>query len=280
MTDVQMDLADFQALSKYNKGYKYCLLGVDVMSRRFFACPVLSKKSSDMLKAFECMFRKMPQIPQVIFTDKGKEFVAKDVKNFLDSKNLELRHGENAEIKAAVAERGIRTLKSRLYKYFSAQNTLNWIGVLDKFINAINNTVCRSTGLKPKDINSSNWFEIWKKIYQSDSPKAKEPKFKVGDWVRISRQAGDFDKGYWTTFTDEIFKITKINRTNPITFELVDSEGEPIEGRFYTEELSLTSEDTEYRIEKILKTRLRKGIKEGFVKWIGFPSSKNSWVQL
>uniref|UniRef100_A0A914I9T7 Integrase catalytic domain-containing protein n=1 Tax=Globodera rostochiensis TaxID=31243 RepID=A0A914I9T7_GLORO len=164
MTDVQADLADFQALSRKNSGNRYLLLAVDVLSRRMFGVPVKSKKPAEMKRAFEELFGQMPKLPETLYTDRGLEFVAKPLKDFYAEKGIK-KFETNSKKKAAVAERAIRTLKTRLYKYFSAKNTSTWVDVLAKFLAAINNSVCRATGLKPSDIDEQNAREVWKKVY-------------------------------------------------------------------------------------------------------------------
>uniref|UniRef100_A0A183C6X8 Integrase catalytic domain-containing protein n=1 Tax=Globodera pallida TaxID=36090 RepID=A0A183C6X8_GLOPA len=116
MTDVQADLADFQALSRKNSGNRYLLLAVDVLSRRMFGVPVKSKKPADMKKAFEELFGQMPKLPDTLYTDRGLEFVAKPLKEFYAEKGIK-KFETSSKKKAAVAERAIRTLKTRLYNF-------------------------------------------------------------------------------------------------------------------------------------------------------------------
>uniref|UniRef100_A0A183C4G8 Integrase catalytic domain-containing protein n=1 Tax=Globodera pallida TaxID=36090 RepID=A0A183C4G8_GLOPA len=111
--DVQADLADFQALSRKNSGNRYLLLAVDVLSRRMFGVPVKSKKPADMKKAFEVLFGQMPKLPDTLYTDRGLEFVAKPLKEFYAEKGIK-KFETSSKKKAAVAERAIRTLKTRL----------------------------------------------------------------------------------------------------------------------------------------------------------------------
>ncbi|KAL3107685.1 hypothetical protein niasHT_011698 [Heterodera trifolii] len=181
MTDVQADLADFQALSRKNSGYRYLLLAVDVLSRRMFGSPVKSKRPVDMKRAFEELFEQMPRVPDTLYTDRGLEFVAKPLKEFYAEKGIQ-KFETSSKKKAAVAERAIRTLKTRLYKYFSANNTSVWVDVVPKFLNAINNSVCRVTGLRPNDISDTNARDVWKRVYgiaQLD----KTPKIRAGETV-------------------------------------------------------------------------------------------------
>ncbi|KAL3107142.1 hypothetical protein niasHT_019538 [Heterodera trifolii] len=183
MTDVQADLADFQALSRKNSGYRYLLLAVDVLSRRMFGSPVKSKRPADVKRAFEEVFGQMPKLPETLYTDRGLEFVAKPMKEFFAENGIK-KYETSSKKKAAVAERAIRTLKTRLYKYFSANNTSAWVDVLPKFLSAINNSVCRATGLRPNEISDVNAREVWKRIYgEGLVPVDKRPKIKAGEAV-------------------------------------------------------------------------------------------------
>uniref|UniRef100_A0A914NY09 Integrase catalytic domain-containing protein n=1 Tax=Meloidogyne incognita TaxID=6306 RepID=A0A914NY09_MELIC len=89
MTDVQVDLADMQALSRHNKGNRYILLGVDVLSKRLFGVPVKSKSSKDMLGAFKQLIGQMPMKPHRIFSDKGLEFKNKTVKDYFAQEEIQ-----------------------------------------------------------------------------------------------------------------------------------------------------------------------------------------------
>ena len=92
--------------------------------------------------------------------------------------------------------------------------------------------------------------------------------------MRISKHKHIFEKGYTPNWTTEIFKIKSIKMTHPITYILQDYEGKTIRGCFYEKELLKTKYPKDYLVEKIVK---KKGDKL-FVKWLGFPSSHNSWI--
>jgi hypothetical protein len=113
MTDVQIDLADFQKLSRKNKGMNFILVAIDVLSKKVFSIPLKSKSSKDMLKAFTDLIQQMPIKPSRIFTDKGKEFLNKDVKNFFKENEIEKYEANSTTVKASLAERAIRNLKQR-----------------------------------------------------------------------------------------------------------------------------------------------------------------------
>ena len=104
--------------------------------------------------------------------------------------------------------------------------------------------------------------------------------FKIGDRVRIVKKKGTFEKGFTPNWTEEIFTITTVKTTLPVTYTLVDTKGESIQGSFYAEELQKTKQEI-YRIEKVLRKRKRKdGVQEVYVKWKGYDSSFNSWIPL
>ncbi|KAL3110283.1 hypothetical protein niasHT_012701 [Heterodera trifolii] len=276
MTDVQADLADFQALSRKNSGYRYLLLAVDVLSRRMFGSPVKSKRPVDMKRAFEELFEQMPRMPDTLYTDRGLEFVAKPLKEFYVEKGIQ-KFETSSKKKAAVAERAIRTLKTRLYKYFSANNTSVWVNVVPKFLSAINNSVCRATGLRPNEISDANAREVWKRVYGVAQPDMK-PKIRAGETVRIPEPKHIFEKGYIPNYSDHVYTVDEARSTNPQHYLLKDYYGTKLKRKFYLPELTKVQvdENTMYRIEKKYKERVKDGKREILVKFIGFP--EKYWV--
>ena len=101
----------------------------------------------------------------------------------------------------------------------------------------------------------------------------KNPRFKVGDHVSISKFKNVFAKGYTPNWSEEIFIIKRINNTVPWTYVISDLNGEEIVRSFYEKELQKTSQK-EFRIEKVIR---RKGNKL-YVKWKGYNNSFNSWI--
>ena len=122
--------------------------------------------------------------------------------------------------------------------------------MLDDTVNKHNNTVDRSIKMKPIDVTSDSYAE-----YNEDSNE-KDPKFKVGDHVRISKYKTIFAKGYAQNWS-EVFVVSKIKNTVPWTYAISDLNGEPITGSFYGKELQKTNQER-FRIEKVIK---RKGEK-------------------
>jgi hypothetical protein len=278
--DWQADLIDMSQLSEHNQGYRYILNVVDALSRMLYTAPVKSKHSVNMIEAFEKVFEKAQAKPWRLMTDRGVEFVAKDLMDYYNKKDIIKKVAyTNDEVKCAMVERANRTLLERLYKYFSENNTLEWIKVLDKIVHAINRTVHTTTGIRPIDVTYKNANAIREDlIYKRESTNTRNAQFKVGDHVRISYRKKPFRKGYLPNFTDEIFTIEKARNTKPPTYLLVDDNGEQIKGWFYNENLVRTSKDTTYRIEKVLRERKLHGKKEYFVKFIGYDDKHNLWI--
>ena len=116
LSQVHADLGDFQSLSRTNRGNRFLLCVVDVLSRRVFGAPLKSKEASDVIKGFEEVFKQMDYLPQELFVDLGKEFDNRKFKDFLEVNGINRLEARSSITKAAVAERMLRTIKSRLYR--------------------------------------------------------------------------------------------------------------------------------------------------------------------
>ena len=155
------------------------------------------------------------------------------------------------EGKSAVAERFIRTLKNKIFKYMTAVSKNLYSGVLDDIVNKYSNTVHRTMKMKPIDVTSDSYAEC------NEDSNEKDPKCKVGDHVRMSKYKNIFAKRYTQNWSKEVFVVSKIKNTVPWAYTISDLNGEPIAGSYYEKELQKTSQE-KYRIEKIIK---RKGDK-------------------
>ena len=171
------------------------------------------------------------------------------------------------EGKSVVAERFIRTLKSKIYKYMISISKNVYINKIDDIVNEYNNTYHTTIKMKPIDVKNNTYINISNKI------NSKDPKFKVGDRVRISKYKNIFAKGYMPNLSEEVFVIKKVKKTVPWTYVISDLNGEEIIETFYEKELQKTNQE-EFRIEKVIK---RKGNKIS-VKWKGYNNSFNSWI--
>jgi transposase InsO family protein len=274
----QADLVDMIAFAKHNDDYQYILTVIDCLSKFLWALPLNTKSPKHVKKAFEKIFESSGRIPKKLQTDAGKEFYGKEMQEFLKKHNIH-HFSSFSDKKASIVERVNRTLKERMWKYFTAQNSYRWIDVLDKLVEGYNTSFHRTIKMKPMDVNESNENQVWNNIYSSEKINSKKPKLKKGDLVRINKYKRKlFDKSYLPSWTEEIFRVTEVYNTSPTTYSLVDWNNETIEGRFYEAELQKVIDKGEYRIEKVIKTRTSKGKKEALVKWFGWPEKFNQWL--
>ena len=118
-----------------------------------------------------------------------------------------------------------------------------------------------------------NENKVWRNLYAEFGGKTLIPKFSIGDNVGIRKKKKIFDKGFTQRWTEEVFKISKIQLTIQVTYKITDYNGEEIQGSFYEQELQKTSQDV-FRNEKILNRRGDKSL----VKWMGHSDASNSWV--
>lgn len=184
------------------------------------------------------------------------------------------------ETKASVVERFNRTLKTKMWKYFTANNTRHYLTALPKLMTAYNTSFHRSIGRAPATVNVYNADAVRKTLYPPVSaPKHAPFRFNVGDTIRINVAARPFKKGYLPNWTDEIFTVSARIARKPPVYRLRDYCGEELLGTFYEQELQrVVKKGDLYKIERVLAKRKRKGKTEYFVKWLGYPDKFNSWV--
>ncbi len=234
----QADLCDLQKLAKYNDGYKYLLTCFDVFSKYGWAEPIKDKQASTVATAFSRILKKGRK-PFWLMTDKGKEFVGKAFRDLMTKKMVTHYTAKSPDIKAASVERYNRTLKSRLWRYFTEKKTFRYLNILPTIVQSINSCYTSTIGCRPIDVTMQNEGEIRQRMYAKLYGKTiSEYKFNVGDRVRIAKEKTLFRKGYLPNFTEEIFVVVKrIPRKPAAVYELKDLHGEDIEGIFYPEEL-------------------------------------------
>ena len=215
-----------QAFSKFNRGVKYLVAVIDVFSKYGWLIPLKDKTGKSVASALKTIFKERK--PEKMWVDKGKEFYNKDVKDL-----IELYSTENEE-KSSQVERWIRTMKEKMWKYFSANSTNVYIDALPNLIREYQDTGHSSIKMTPvKASKKENEHRIWRNLY----PEHLEihdikPKFSVGDKVRISKKKKTFEKGYTTRWTEEIFTIAEVKLTSPVTYKIADLNGEEIKVPF------------------------------------------------
>ena len=202
-----VDLADMQFISKYNKGIKNLFCVIALFSK---VVPLKDKKRVSIVNAFQSVLNSSKRKSDKTWVDHGSEFYNNQFKKWLKDNNIELFSTHN-EGKCVLAERFIRTLNNKIYKHMIAISKNIYFDVLDDIVEKYNNTYHKTIKMKPVDVKDDSFAE-----YNEESNE-KDPKFKVGDHVRISKYKSIFAKGYIPYWSEEIFVVKKIKNTVPWT---------------------------------------------------------------
>jgi len=267
----QADLVEMIPYSKINNGYKYILIVINCFSKFVWAFPLKTKTGKEVSENMEKVFKQ--QTPHNLQTDMGGEFFNQNFEKL--TKKYKVNHySVFSEKKASIVERVNRTLKNWMWKEFNIQGNYKWLTLLPQIVYSYNNTKHRTIKMKPVDVNNKNENLLLQTIYNNIKISDLDTKYKIGDYVRISKVRGVFDKKYNPNWSPEVFMIRKVQLTNPTTFLLKDMQNENIEGAFYKEQLQKTHHHDIYLVEKVLKRRKNKV----FVKWLGFSDKHNSWI--
>ena len=232
-----------------------------------------------VLDAFQFIVKTSNRKPKYIWVDESKEFYNEDMTAWLKDGNIN-RYSTHGEHKSAIAERFNRTLKDRMWRRFTADNTRNWIDMLDDLVSKYNTSYHNTIRMRPVDASKKkqNETEVWENLFRNDDKTSKKStKFKVGDTLRISRIKGIFEHGFLPNWSEQVYKIESINNSESVTYVLKDLQDEIIEGSFHAEELQKTSQEI-YRIEKVLRKKKIDGIEHVLVKWIGYSDKFNEWL--
>ena len=262
----QADLVEMIPYAKENNGFRYILTIIDIFSKKACAIEVKNKTGPMVAESLQKCWRKLGR-PKRLQTDKGKEFHNAYVKNL----GVEVF---SINSKANVVERFNRTIKEKMWKWFTKNNNHKWRKILPQIVNTYNNTVHRTIKMKPNEVTKKNEMKVWRIQYRK-LKKAKNIKYKPGTYVRISKIKRTFEKGYLPNWTSEVFVVDTVNiKYDPPLYYLKDLTGESIEGGFYEQELQQVHYDPQqlWEIEKIIKRKPN----EMLVKWRGYPDYQ--WI--
>ena len=178
-----------QLISKFNKRFRFLLCVIDIFSKYAWVVPLKDKKGVSIVDAFQKILDKSGRKPNKIWVDQGGEFYNSSFKKWLRDNDIEMYSIHNEE-KSVVAERFIRTLKTKIYKYMTSVPQNAYIDKLDDTMGKYNDTYHRTIKMKPVDVKDNAYIDFKKEVNDKD------PKFKVGDHVRISKYKNIFAKGY------------------------------------------------------------------------------------
>jgi hypothetical protein len=227
-----------------------------------------------------------------VYSDQGSEY-KKEFRERLKSLGVKSFMSKDKDIKSSIAERVIRTIKGKLFKYLTLEDTREYISVLDLICDNYNNSYNSAIGMTPNEVGFHNSKLVFDRLYMGKGRykritfdkyhKKSKFNFNIGDYVRITKYRRAFQKSYLPGVSIEIFKIVKRIPRTPVVYRLVDLKDEDIIGTFYEHELVRTKKPSTkelHTIDKVLKTRTSsKGVKEIFVSYLGYPKSFNEWIR-
>src|SRR3978361_1992123 len=215
----QIDLAEVQPFAKVNRGMRYILVVIDCCSKFLWTRPVKNKTAEEVTKAMASVLAE-GNVPRLLQSDRGREFYNARFQSLMRHYNIK-HYSTFTVIKASMAERVIRTLKERLYKTFDLQGSHHWLGLLPVITAEYNQTVHRTTGMKPGDVIAGTASEqtALAAIRKNRRVRGSRPvKFNPGDAVRLSRHKTFFEKGFTSSWTTELFRIRAVKTsTVPVT---------------------------------------------------------------
>ena len=284
----QADLTDMSSWRRENKGYRYILTVVDVMSRFAFARPIKHKNGQEVAEALEDIFTESKRHPKFYLqTDEGKEFFNKHVKELASKYGFSQFHTYDRDIKAAIVERFNCTLKEMIWRYFIWTNNRKWVtnsqgeDMLATQSDAAHrqHTTLGMSTLQAMEHDKNELYDsnIGKHLKQKQRKRLERDysNIKVGDFVLVNMAKKMFEKGVAPKWTREVFKVIDVDMSSPrISYKLEDMDGEEV--MFVSDQLQKVTDPTNQplMIEKIAK---RKG-NQVLVKYLGYGDKFNTWV--
>ena len=161
-----------QLISKFNKGFRSLLCVIDICSKYAWLVPLKDKKGVSIVNASQSILKKCNRKPNKIWVDKDSEFYNSHFNEWLKDNSIEMYSTHN-EGKSVVAERFIRTIKNKIYKYMTSISKNAYIDKLDDIVHKYNNKKHRTIKMKPIDVKDNTYIDYGKEVNDND------PKFKV-----------------------------------------------------------------------------------------------------
>mgnify|MGYP000357822989 CR=1 FL=1 len=237
---IQMDLMDVKNISRFNYGWNYILTIVDCFSKFIWLRKLRTKNGSEVTEAIKSAFETMDWPPQTVIFDEGLEFKNQHVNRLFMQYNIH-SYSIQTSTKAGAAERANRTIKSMMYKIFTANNTHRWTDVLQKIAENYNNTYHRVIKMAPNKVTWKNRKKVFKRMFPNINSKIK-CKLKIGNRVRIALNKHIFEKGYTKNWSDEIYIINSVKqRAGVCWYKLVNTVGKVYPKQKYYYQLNLVS---------------------------------------
>ena len=170
--------------------------------------PLTDKKRVIITNAFQKMLDESKRKPNKMWVDKGSEFYHRSMKSWLEKNDIEMYSIHN-EGKSVVAERFTTTFENKIYKYMTSISKNVYIDKLDDIVDKYNDTCHSTIKMRPVDVKSNTYINSGKEISNKD------PKFEIGDILRISKYKNIFATGYVPNWSEDVFVIKQVKNTAP-----------------------------------------------------------------
>jgi hypothetical protein len=251
-----IDLADMREVVQFNDGYTMILCVVDCFSRYAWCRPLKTKNAQEVWDAFASILKEAQ--PNTIWVDQGKEFYNKIWDAELKKLNIR-RYSTYTTYKVATAERFIRTLKHKFWFHFMKTGKREWADKLQTFVEQYNEDDEHSAlTMTPQEAHlDKNEGKLIDRLYPE--PEIGKPQYKLGDWVRVSRTKGIFEKGFHPTWTFQMYRVIGINHAKPVMYQLQDYYGEKMYGSYYEPELQKVADPSFFPTDDALEEKTVKG---------------------
>lgn len=243
-TDYQSDLADVQKLARHNRGTRFLLCTVDMLTKMAQVEPLKAKTGLEVRDAFQRMLKKDPLLADSkMSSDAGREFLNSHVQEWFRKNQIHhfTLHGEH---KAAMIERFQRTLKERLHRVMTKRKNYKYIDMLQPVVSNYNHSKHSTLGgLRPVDVNRQNEKEVHQRQFKVKDKQRVDPRkfpdnISEGDTVLISIGKNIYEKGYTGYWNQEPFIVDTIKQGVPNKIYLLrDAHRQPVHGGFYREQL-------------------------------------------
>jgi hypothetical protein len=207
--ELQVDLAVFTDSSKDNDGYKYAFVAIDIFSKYIWAVPIKDKKPQESIRAFTEVLDKIG-IPQQIMSDREGAWESTEFVKLLNKHNI--KHIISTS-PPPFSERAVQEIKKMIHTRLEGLelNKEKWVELLPSVLKKYNSRVHGTTGLSPNDArDDKNNIEVWLNIKQKAQYKRSYPPLSVGSSVRTYIKPHTFKKGYTSSWSKDVYKVTFI----------------------------------------------------------------------
>jgi hypothetical protein len=284
---VGIDLVDMQLFER--DGYKYLFNGVDLFSRKLYSIPLKDKEAPTVLAGLKKMIAQFKDPVKSLRSDRGSEFIADIVKEYLRSKSIsQVFSSAHKPTSNGGIERANQTLKRLIHKNIEVNDQFNWVKSIQKMVDIVNETIIPSKGASADKIESSDSFfqhEIYEKDVAQKAASKREPPHPANSYVRIYDPSHKMKSRVWSK---ELYQIDKVirPRTSYGIFEYTLKSNElGVKKKFKHEDLQVVDkvsnvleEEAQFEVSKILDKQKIGNEYYYLIKWKGYnKKSDNTW---